>query len=98
MNEMELNKAILDSSDAELIRRKTMYCIFDLARASASVQYPKDSGVYKLGIERCTTAIKFLKDVIDLCPETLSPIELEHIAAVIRIHEQKNRHYNIESA
>ena len=98
MNEMELNKAILDSSDAELIRRKTMYSIFDLARASALVQFPKESGVYKLGIERCTTAIKFLKTVIDQHPETLSPIELVHIENVVSIHERKDQYNNIASA
>ena len=98
MNEMELSKLILDSSDAELIRRKTMYSIFDLARASALVQFPKESGVYKLGIERCTTAIKFLKTVIDQFPEMFSPIELAHIENVVGIHEQKNRYDNIASA
>lgn len=98
MNELELNKAILDSSNVELIRRKTMYSIFDLARASALVQYPKDSGVYKLGIERCTTAIIFLKTVLDQHPETLSPNEIEHIKAVIGAHKQADRHNNITSA
>ena len=98
MNEMELNKAILDSSNADLIRRKTMHSIFDLARASSLVQYPKESVVYKLGIERCATAIKFLKTVIDQCPETLSPVELVHIEQIIFVHEQKNRYDSIESA
>ena len=98
MNEMEHNKEILDSSNAELIRRKTMYSIFDLARASALVQFPKESGVYKLGIERCATAINFLKTVIEQHPETLSPIELVHIENVIGIHERKDQYDNIPSA
>ena len=98
MNESELSKLILDSSDAELIRVKTMHSIFDLARASALVQYPKDSEVYKLGIKRCATAIKFLKTVIDKFPKTLSPVELAHVERVILIYERKARYDNITSA
>lgn len=94
----EVDKMVLEDGSPELVRKKTMYSLFDLARASALVQYPKDSGVYKLGIERCTTAIDFLKNVLDRHPETLSPQELAHIKEVVFVHEKTKQYYNIPSA
>lgn len=93
-----VDKMVLEDGSPDLIRTLIMNRIFDLARASALVQYPKDSGVYKLGIERCTNAIDFLKNVLDRHPETLSPQELAHIKEVVFVHEKTKQYYNIPSA
>ena len=90
-----VDKMVLEDGSPELVRAQIMNKIFDLARASALVQYPKDSGVYKLGIERCTTAIDFLKNVLDQHPETLSPAELVHIKYVVFVHEQTDRYLSV---
>lgn len=91
----DVNKMVLENGSPNLVRKQIMYSLFDLARASALVQYPKDSGVYKLGIERCTTAVDFLKNVLDKHPETLSPAELVHIKYVVFVHEQTDQYLNI---
>lgn len=91
----KVDDMVLENGSPDLIRRQIMYRIFDLARASAMVQYPKNSGVYKLGIERCTTAVNFLKNVLDRYPETLSPAELVHIKHVVFVHEQTDRYLSI---
>lgn len=94
----DVDKMVLEDGSPDLIRIQIMHRIFDLARASALVQYPKESGVYKLGIERCATAVDFLKNVLDRYPETLSPAELVHIKQVVFVHERKDRYNNIPSA
>ena len=94
----EVDKMVLENGSPELIRRQIMYRIFDLARASALVQYPKESGVYKLGVERCTTALDFLKNVLDRYSELLSPDEFTHIKQVVFVHEKTKQYYNIPSA
>lgn len=90
-----VDKMVLEDGSPDLIRRQIMYRIFDLARASALVQYPKESGVYRLGIERCTTAVDFLKNVLDRYPETLSLNELEHINQLVLVHKQTDRYLNV---
>ena len=94
----EVDKMVLENGSPELVRKQTMYSLFDLARASALVQYPKDSRVYKLGIERCTTVIDFFKNVLDRYPEILSPEELVRIKEVVFVHEKTKQYHNITSA
>ena len=90
-----VDEMVLENGSPNLVRRQIMYSILDLARASALVQYPKESGVYKLGIERCATAIDFLKNVLDRYAETLSPDELVRIKYVVFVHEQTDRYLSV---